>query len=80
MGYDGIWWQKHSLWSLGKVLQELLGKQQIQKPYSYGQKVGKKEMSSFQTSLPEGTWSKIKKERVTMKAPKKAKKKDCGGV
>ena len=37
-------------------------------------------MSSFQTSLPEGSWSKIKKERVTMKAPKKTKKKDCGGV
>ena len=32
-------------------------------------------MNSFQSSLSAGFWSKIKKEVVTMKTPKEAKKK-----
>ena len=42
--------------------------------------IGKKEMSSFQSSLPEGSQSKTKKQVVTVKTPKKAKKKGCGGI
>ena len=37
--------------------------------------IGKKQMKSFQRSLPEGLRLKIKREVVTMKTPKEAKKK-----
>ena len=37
--------------------------------------IGKKQMKSFQRSLPEGFWSKMKREVVTMKTSKQAMKK-----
>ena len=42
--------------------------------------IGKKQMDLFQISLPGGFRSKIKKEVVSMKTPKEAKKKSCAGV
>ena len=41
---------------------------------------GKNQKNLFQSSLPEDFWSKIKKEVVTMKTPKEAKKKSCGDI
>ena len=42
--------------------------------------LGKKQMKSFHSSLSEGFRSKIKREVVTMKTPKEAKKKSLRGI
>ena len=41
---------------------------------------GKNQINSFQSSSPEGFWSKIKNEVVTMKTPTETKKKCCRGI
>ena len=43
---QGIWNGKRFM-KFGKVLQKLLGKQQIQEPYRYGQRVSKNAMKYY---------------------------------